>query len=132
MENPGQWSQYCYRKKFNPKWGKKYVHHYLPTGARPVTANKEEKRKCGDWEFHYAGWETTYKQHRWGATTINLLPEEIRGESDEDVLTKLVFKTDQMKTCEALFFFQVLWPMCHSSKSDIVNDPRVLYFTSVE
>ena len=36
-----------------------------------------------------------------------------------------------MKTCDALFFFQVLWPMRHPSKSDIVNDPRVTYFTSV-
>ena len=37
-----------------------------------------------------------------------------------------------MKTCDDLFFFQVLWPMCHPSKSDIVNDPRVPYITSVE
>ena len=37
-----------------------------------------------------------------------------------------------MKTCDALFFFQVIWPMCHPSKSDIVNDPRVPYLTSVE
>ena len=37
-----------------------------------------------------------------------------------------------MKTCDALFFFHVLWPMCHPSKSDIVNDPRVPYLISVE
>ena len=37
-----------------------------------------------------------------------------------------------MKTCDALFLFQFSLPMYHLSKSDIVNDPRVPYFTSVE
>ena len=37
-----------------------------------------------------------------------------------------------MKTCDDLLFFQVLWPIFHPSKSDIVNDPRVPYFIYVE
>ena len=37
-----------------------------------------------------------------------------------------------MKTCDSLILFQILWPMYHPSKSYIVNDPIVPYFTSVE
>ena len=56
MDNPGQWSRYFYRPKFNPKGGNKYVHHVLPTGARPVPADGEGKGKRDAWEFNYAGW----------------------------------------------------------------------------
>ena len=52
IDNPGQWSRYCYRKKFNTKGCKNYVRHALPTGARPVPANKEGKRKCAVF-LHY-------------------------------------------------------------------------------
>ena len=131
-ENPGQWSRYCYNPKFNPKGVKKYVHHVLPNGAIPVRANKEGKRKCGAWEFQYAGWENADKNYYQGATTRNLFLEEMRGELDEDVLTTLVLTANRMKRRDALLLFQVLWPMFHTSKSEIVNDPRFTYFTSVE
>ena len=49
----------------------------LPTSARLVPANKEGKRKCGAWEFHYVGWENSDKQHRRGDTTIIVLPDKI-------------------------------------------------------
>ena len=39
--------------------------------------NKEGKRKCGAWEFHYAVWENADKQNRLGATISNLSPEQI-------------------------------------------------------
>ena len=45
--NQSQWSQYCYRPKFNTKGGNNYVRHMLQTGARPVPANKEVKHKFG-------------------------------------------------------------------------------------
>ena len=61
MDNMGQWSRYCYRPKFNSKGGKKCVHHALPTGAIPVPANEEGKRKCGAWGFNYAGWKNADK-----------------------------------------------------------------------
>ena len=132
MDNPGQWYRYCYRPKFNKKRCRNYVHHALPTGAITVPSNEEGKRKCGAWGFHYAGWENTEEQHRQGSTTNNLLTEEMWGQLDEDVLTTLGLTDHWMKTCDALFFFQVLWKMCHPPKSDIVNDPRVPHFTSVE
>ena len=62
--NPGQWSRYCYRPKFNTKGCKHYVHRVLLTGDRLVPVNEEGKRKCGAWEFHYAGSENADKQHR--------------------------------------------------------------------
>ena len=37
-----------------------------------------------------------------------------------------------MKTCDVIFFFHVLWSICHPSKSDVVNDPRFPYFTSMK
>ena len=40
LENPGQWSRYFHRKISNKKGGNNYVHHALPTGARPVPANE--------------------------------------------------------------------------------------------
>ena len=51
MDNLGQWHQYCYRPKFNPKGGKKYIHRALPNGARPVPEKKEGKWKYGAWGF---------------------------------------------------------------------------------
>ena len=48
------------------------------------------------------------------------------------MITTLGLTADRMEKCDALFFFQVLWPMCHPYKSEIFNDPRVPYFTSVE
>ena len=54
------------------------------------------------------------------------------GELDEDVLTTLVLTEDQIKTFDDLLFFQVLWLILYPSKSDIVNDPKVLYLTYVE
>ena len=75
MDNTLQRSLYWYIQKFNPKGGNKYVHHALPTGARPVTVNKEGKQKRGAWGFQYAGWDNEDKQHRRGATTSNLFTE---------------------------------------------------------
>ena len=40
MDKLGQWYRYFYISNLNPKWGKKYVHHELPTYARPVPAKK--------------------------------------------------------------------------------------------
>ena len=113
MENMGQSSRYWYIPNLNKKVGKNYFHHALPTGARTVPANEEGKCKCGAWEFHYTGWENADKQNRQGDITSNLLPEEMLGHLYEDVLTTLGLTDHQMKTRYALFFFQVLWPMCH-------------------
>ena len=117
--------------KVQPKRGKRYVYHAFPTGTRPVTANEEGKQKYIDWGFQYSVWDNVDKQHCQVATTNNLFLEETRVELDEDMLTALVLTDHRMKTWGALFFFQVLWPMCHQSKSYIVNDTRVPHFTSV-
>ena len=131
IENPSQWYLYCYRPKFSTKGGNNYVHHMLPTVSRPLPVNKEGKRKCGAWGFHFADWEIAYKQHRQGSTASNLFPKEIRGQSDEDVITTLELTAHQIKIFDALLFFHVLWPMCHPSNSYIFDDPRVPYFASV-
>ena len=109
MDNPSQWSRYFYMPKFKPKGGKNFVHRALPTCARPVPVKEEGKWKCGAWGFHYELWKNSDKNRRRGSTTSNLFSEEIWVELDEDVLTALGLNADQMKTCDALFFFQVLW-----------------------
>ena len=54
------------------------------------------------------------------------------GECRQTALSRSYHQQPITRGNVALFFFQVLWPMCHPSKIDIFNNPRVPYFTSVE
>mmetsp|Transcript_9944 Transcript_9944/g.16509 ORF Transcript_9944/g.16509 Transcript_9944/m.16509 type:complete len:174 (-) Transcript_9944:375-896(-) len=56
IDNPGGWSQYTYRPKFEVKKNGKYQRYCLPTGAMPVPADLSGKRSIGGYDFHYTGW----------------------------------------------------------------------------
>ena len=143
VDNPGNWPQYCFRPKFvkGPGAGSKveYSHHCLPTGAIPFPKNEDGMRVCDGWEFHYNGWKNPdgSNQHRRGATTSNMFPDDTKGCLDADILTKLglnekrMGKTDDQET-DALFFHQLILPICDPKKSGIANDPRTAYYSEVE
>ena len=142
VDNPGDWPQYCFRPKFvkgtgtGPAGKIKYSHHRLPTGAVPVPMNDEGKRVRNGWELHYNGWTNPGTQHRRGATTSNMFPEEMKGCLDADILAKLGLNQKRMgKTGEdtdALFFYQLILPICSPQFSGIKDDPRKSYYHEVE
>ena len=140
VDNPGNWPQYCFRPKYKKGPAKtsriKYSHHQLPTGAVPVPLNEEGKRVVNGWELHYNGWTNPGTQHRRGATTSNMFPEEMKGCLDADVLAKLGLNEKRMgKTGEdtdALFFYQLILPICRPAFSGVQNDPRKSYYHDVE
>lgn len=138
VDNPGNWPQYCFRPKFKKQPDKevKYSHHQLPTGAVPVPLNAEGKRVVNGWELHYNGWTNHGTQHRRGATTSNMFPEEMKGCLDADILAKFGLNENRMgKTGEdtdALFFYQLILPICNPQFSGIENDTRMSYYHEVE
>jgi hypothetical protein len=131
VDNPGEWDEYIFTAKKNKS--NKYVCHSLPTGATPVPMNENGKRECGGWEFFYDGSfkNKTNTAFRRNATTSNLFPKEMRGEFDRDMLTRFGLTEKRMKNTDALFFFQLLLPICDPSKSGITNDRRAPYYTEL-
>ena len=139
VDNPGNWPQYCFRPRFkgNAKSkNTKYSHHSLPTGAIPVPKNKDGKRVINGWEFFYNGWKNPgTQQHRRGATTANMFPKEMEGCLDAEILAKLGLNEGRMgKTGEtdALFFYQLILPICNPQHSGVKDDPRKSYYHDIE
>ena len=133
IDNPGEWDEYCFRPKFQPKNPRKYLHHSLPTGVIPVPTESRdsEKRIDGEWEFYYRGWEGT-ERRRDGADRHNLFPAERKGSLDGDLLKTMGLTKERMVECDALFFHQLLLPMCRIQKSGIEGDLREDYYDKVE
>jgi len=103
VDNPGDWPQYCFRTKFVKKTGSDnitYSHHQLPTKAVPVPMNAQGKREVNGWELHYNGWTNPGTQHRRGATTSNMFPEEMKGCLDADILAKLGLNQKRIFYCK--------------------------------
>ena len=103
----------------------------LTTGARPVPAKIGEMEIwclgisiCGMGECRKTAPSRSYHHKPIPRVTVRSVgwgrAHNIRidGSSNENMLWSIIF--------------QVLWPKCYPSKSDIVNDPRAPYFTSVE
>lgn len=117
VDNPGDWPRYCFKPVFGGRSKTtKYQHHALPTGAIPVPADDDGKRLKNGWEFHYKGWQNPDRPYRCGATTSNLFPEEMDGALDADVLKKLGLDEFRMENADALFFFQLVLPLCDPTK----------------
>ena len=142
VDNPGNWNSFIFRPVYkktgtgkNAKYS--YVKHELPTGCRPVPLNKEGKREVNGWEFFYKGWESKkFKDARDGATPDNLFPQSRSSTLDLEILLNLGLTADRMRVPsdhrpDALWFLQLLLPMCDPSQSGIANDPRVPYYTEV-
>ena len=133
VDNPGRWDEFCFRPKFQAKAPQKYLYHSLPTGARPVPKDNRNggKRMDGGWEFFYKGWESE-ECHRDGATRENVFPESRVGSLDVDLLKKMGLTAERVTECDALFFHQLLLPICDPKKSGIEDDPRKGYYDAVE
>jgi hypothetical protein len=139
IDNPGNWDPYTFQPTFLKTAGGRYFGHQLPTGAMPVPVNQETStRSHSGWEFHYQGWKRTDADppaFRDGATRDNLFPESRKGSLDKDLLIKLGLTPDRMKDDsdrpDALFFYQLLLPICDPAQSGVVNDPRKGFYTEV-
>ena len=104
VDNPGDWPQYCFAPVFTDrKKNSKYLHHALPTGARPVPKNKKGDRICNEWKFHYKGWKNDTMPYRNGATTSNLFPKDMNGSLDLYVLKSLGLSETRIVDCDAFF-----------------------------
>ena len=133
LDNPGLWPQYCFRPVFSGRTStSKYKHHALPTGAMPVPKNDDGFRKFNGWEFHYNGWKNPGPPHRHGATTTNMFPEGTEGSLDANILKKMGLTKSRMQSMDALFFLQLILPICNTELSGIEGDPRISYYHEVE
>ena len=66
-----------------------YMHHQLPTGARPVPKNAEGHREIGGWEFHYGKLvNNSPTKFRTAATRTNPFPDSRKGSLDYKLLKK--------------------------------------------
>jgi hypothetical protein len=141
VDNPGNWSDFVFRPKFDRKKGLKYLYHCLPTGATVVPKNENGKRMVGEWEFHYDGYTTNpsaavdaHHQFRSGATKENIFPESRKGCLDGDILKRLGLTPERMRGADGLpdafFFYQLLLPI-HDTARTVRNDPRVSYYQRV-
>jgi hypothetical protein len=136
VDNPGNWSEYTFRPEFAKKdKGGNYTCHSLPTGAVPVPVANDGKREAAGWEFHYKGWKhdsVDDVSFRSGASPENLFPKTRQGCLDAELLKKMGLTEARMANEDALFFLQLLLPMCDPAKSGIDGDPRRPYYTKVE
>ena len=139
IDNPGGWGPYTFRAKFHQKAKGKdikkgqYSHHAVPTGARPVPADADGRREAGGWDFHYRGWKNSSDVFfRSGATYDNPFPASRQGNLDYSLLKHMGLTKRRLLNHDALFFWQLLFPMCDPSKSGIPNDPRLPFYSNVE
>jgi hypothetical protein len=155
VDNPGDWRSFTFRPRF--KKGKKkedgmvYSYHAMPAGATPVPINPETGcRTIGDWSFFYKGWERDFdsennKHHllhgipvfRSGADRSDMFPDCRKGSLSGPKLKQLGMTAERMKDSEgfpdALFFHQLLLPMCDPSLNDTEDfkDPRKPFYLDV-
>ena len=138
VDNPGGWSEFIFRPVYQRVAGsnnKKYLRHELPTGCSPVPINEDGKRMENGWEFFYSGWRSKFMPRR-GGTASELFPQERRSSLDYSYLKRLgltkdcLFLTDSSEP-DALFFFQLLLPMCNPKQSGVEDDNRMSYYDDV-
>jgi hypothetical protein len=128
VDNPGDWCQYTYRAEFDAKG--KYKRHTLPTGAMPVPL-KDGKRNLGNWTFEYDGWTLTNNSFRKHVTDDNMFPEARKGCLDADKLAAFGLTKARIKDCDALLFYQLLFPIGDPKRSGVDSDGRMAYYTDV-
>jgi hypothetical protein len=105
----------------------------MRTGARPVPADDEGKREKAGWAFHYKGWSNDANANfRSGALYENPFPDTQKGNLDYVLLKHMGLTKARLEKHDALFFFQLLFPICDPAKSGITNNPRMPFFSKVE
>jgi len=134
VDNPGGWSSFTYRPMFQAKGGR-YIGHAMPAGATAVPISEETgKRESEGFEFFYNGWKQenpTRDNCRFGATRDNLFPPDRQVQLDINYLKKMGLTKQRMVECDALFFYQLLLPICDPAMSGINDDPRMTYYEKV-
>jgi hypothetical protein len=145
VPNPGNWNDFIYRPVYS-KTGTginsviKYVRHELPTGCSVVPLNNENVRATNGWKFYYRGeWESNRNENyhaRSGATPKNLFPQERASSLDPEILRMLGLNEQRVKDSvsgepDALFFLQLLLPLCDPEQSGVIDDPRTGYYMDV-
>ena len=111
----------------------------MPAMAVVCPKDSNGERIDGSWKFHYDGWnlEDTvppeYKERhnefcREHATSEVPSPEERNGCLDKQLLTRLGLTQKRMVDLDALFFIQLLLPICDPAKSGVPHDPRRSFY----
>lgn len=136
VDNPGNWSQYTFRPKFEGKGAsRQYKSHEMPAGATPVPLNNEGKRICEDgWEYFYTPWKHPKNDpsfYREGATRDDFFPADRSCQLDGALLKKMGLNEKRMQDGDALFFLQLLTPFCDPKLSGIDGDPRKGFYCDV-
>jgi hypothetical protein len=135
VDNPMRAGSYVLRPKFAkppPKGNGKYMYHCVPTGATAVPPGEDGTRKDNGWTFHYNADVKTGAKGLSGVTHEDPFPTSRRGKLDKALLAKLGLTKTRMIEGDALFFYQLVMPMCDVSKSGIKDDPRSNYYVSRE
>ena len=108
VDNPVKWHEFTFKAKFAPRT-KQYLHHELPTGARPCPPDEDGNREVNGWNFMYEGYQRIPLQGKRfcsGATYDDLFPKRRKGRLDVELLKKHGIKKEDVKNCNALKFFQ--------------------------
>jgi hypothetical protein len=98
------------------------------------SASEDENgdRVVGGWKFYYTGWTADEFDKRTfvrgDAAWPNLKPVSRRGCLDSDVLRKHGLTKERMMN-DALFFYQLLFPIADPKHSGVASDGRMPYFT---
>ena len=134
IDNPGDWNLFSFAPRYNNNTkNKKYVGHFSPCGAKVVPANSVGVRQIDNWKFYYQGWtpddfdKGTYVRD--DATQSNLKPASRKGCLDANVLRKHGMTSTRMQDEDALFFYQMIFPICNPKNSGIDGDNRMPFFT---
>jgi hypothetical protein len=132
IDNPGRWCSFTFRPEFASSGGA-YTKHTLSTGATPVGKGPDGKRSRGPWEFHYQGFKgDSNRSFRDGSSRENLFPPTRKGQLDAQLLKIMGLTEERMKTGDALFFYQLLLPICDPKRSGIRGDARKPFYSEVE
>ena len=111
----------------------RYDGHFTLAGAKVVPENSNGDQKIDNWMFYYKGWtaddfdKKTYV--RGDAVHGNLKPASRKGCLNVDVFRKHHMTPDRMKNEDALFFYQLLFPICNPKDSGVDGDNRMPYFS---
>ena len=107
----------------------------MPSGAKVLPKDPSTwKRTKGGYELFYTGYKPTNPNSdysRQGATRENWFPSHRKAQLDENYLARMGLTAGRMKDEYALFFGQLILPMCDPKRSGIVNDTRMGYYVPV-
>lgn len=78
----------------------------------------------GGWQYNCNGWKASNgEQMFWNDTQDgNQLPDSQKGTLDGELLSTMGLRLYRMNMVDALFFYQILLPICDPKKSGIAKD----------